>query len=58
MAYRPLLSPLGEENTLDPLSYERDGVNLTLSGSSDVKTGQQGIVVESRENESLWFLMF
>lgn len=56
MASRPLLSPLGEENTLDPLSYERGGVNLALGGSSDKETGQQGnlhVVVESRENESL-----
>ena len=56
MASRPLLSPLGEENTLDPLSYERGGVNLALGRSSDTETGQQGnlhVVVESRENESL-----
>ena len=56
MASLPLLSPLGEENTLDPLSYERGGVNLALGRSSDTETGQQGnlrVVVESRENESL-----
>ena len=35
MASRPLLSPLGEQNTLDPLSYERGGVNLALGRSSD-----------------------
>ena len=56
MASRPLLSPLGKENTLDPLSYERGGVNLALGRSSDTETGQQGnlhVVAESRENESL-----
>ena len=56
MASRPLLPPLGEENTLDPLSYERGGVNLALGRSSDTETGQQGnlhVVVESRDNESL-----
>ena len=56
MASRPLLSPLGEENTLDPLSYERGGVNLALGRSSDTETGQNRnlhVVVESRENESL-----
>lgn len=56
MASRPLLSLLAEENTLDPLSYERGGVNLALGRSSDTETGQQGnlnVVVESRENESL-----
>lgn len=56
MASRPSLSPLGEENTLDPLSYERGGVNLALGRSSDTETGQQGnlhVVVESRDNESL-----
>ena len=40
MASRPLLSPLGEENILDPLSYERGGVNLALGRSSDTETGR------------------
>ena len=56
MASLPLLSPLGEENTLDPLSYERGGVNLALGRSSDTETEQHGnlhVVVESRDNESL-----
>ena len=56
MASRPSLSPLGEKNTLDPLSYERGGVNLALGRSSDTETGQLGnlhVVFESRENERL-----
>lgn len=53
MASLPLLSPLGEENTLDPLSYERGGVNLALGRSSDTETEQHGnlhVVVESRDS--------